>query len=80
MNRLTVYRQRLDNATNWAITLTSGMLVLYLSGTVTENIIIIPFSINLFFSFLEARRYRYFYTSSQRVHYLELLILDNKYS
>jgi len=72
MNRLTVYRQRLDTTTNWAITLESAILVIYTDRRVEFYFIFFPLIILLFLSFLEARRYRYFFTSAKRVQYLEI--------
>lgn len=71
MNRMTVYRQRLDTTTNWAITLESAILVVYTDKRIELYFIFFPLLILLFLSFLEARRYRYFYTSAKRVQYLE---------
>lgn len=71
MNRMTVYRQRLDTTTNWAITLESAILVIYLDKKLEFYFILFPLAILLFLSFLEARRYRYFYTSAKRVQFLE---------
>lgn len=71
MNRMTVYRQRLDITTNWAITLETAVLVVYLDKKIDLVFVLFPLTILLFLSFLEARRYRYFYTSVRRVQYLE---------
>jgi uncharacterized membrane protein len=72
MNRLTVYRQRLDITTNWAITLESAILVIYVDKRIEFYFIFFPLIILLFLSFLEARRYRYFFTSAKRVQHLEV--------
>jgi len=72
MNRMTVYRQRLDITTNWAITLESAILVIYIDKKINFYFILYPFAILFFFSLLEARRYRYFYTSAKRIQYLEV--------
>lgn len=72
MNRMTVYRQRLDTTTNWAITLESAILVIYINKNINFYFIFFPLTILVFFSFLEARRYRYFFTSAKRVQYLEI--------
>lgn len=72
MNRLTVYRQRLDITTNWSITVMSAILVIYLTSNIQLNFIFFPLIILLLFSFLEARRYCYFYTSAKRVELLEI--------
>jgi uncharacterized membrane protein len=72
MNRMTVYRQRLDTTTHWAITLETAILVVYLGSDVGSAFICFPLMVLLFLSFLEARRYRYFYTSAKRVQCLEV--------
>jgi uncharacterized membrane protein len=72
MNRLTVYRQRLDITTNWAITLISGILVIYINRNIDLYFVFFPLIILFFFSLLEARRYRYFFTSAKRVQLLEI--------
>lgn len=72
MNRLTIYRQRLDTTTNWAITLESAILVIYTDRRIEFYFIFFPLIILLFLSFLEARRYRYFFTSAKRVQHLEV--------
>lgn len=72
MNRMTIYRQRLDTTTNWAITLGSAILVIYVDEKVNFYFVLFPMTIILFFSFLEARRYRYFFTAAKRVQLLEI--------
>lgn len=72
MNRLTVYRQRLDITTNWAVTLVAAILVIYINQNIELYFVFFPLIILGFLSFLEARRYRYFITSSKRVQYLEI--------
>lgn len=72
INRLTIYRQRLDIISNWYITLLSTVLVLYLGNNiVTHNIILILFIPNIIFSFIEARRYRYYMLSQYRTRLIE---------
>lgn len=72
MNRLTIYRSRLDMTTNWCITLISALIVLFI------NLESIPHYFYLFllvpiilFSCIEARRYRYYKLSQFRVRLLE---------
>lgn len=84
MNRLTVYRQRLDITTNWSITIMTAILVIYMDNSVEIYFVFFPLIMLLLFSFLEARRYRYFYTSANRVQMMEIgyfgkqiLTLDN---
>lgn len=85
MNRLTCYRTRLDGSFHYAILFTSTMIVLYLQQTMLLSSYF-PFVIilmNLFFCFVEARRYRYYLISQDRVTVMEQgflchQILDNE--
>lgn len=70
MNRLTVYRQRLDSTLQYSITITSVMMIYYFS----YPHILIPIVNALFifiFCFIETRRYRYFILSHDRIKKLE---------
>jgi uncharacterized membrane protein len=72
INRLTIYRQRLDIISNWYISILSTVLVLYLGNTMIQhNMILILFLPNIFFSFIEARRYRYYMISQYRTRLIE---------
>jgi len=71
MNRLTVYRTRLDNTFQYCIILTSALLVFNLQHS---NLLYFPLLIiflNLFFCFIETRRYRYFLIIQNRVCIME---------
>lgn len=72
INRLTIYRQRLDIISNWYISLLATVLVLYLGNTIIpHNMILILFIPNIIFSFIEARRYRYYMISQYRTRLIE---------
>jgi uncharacterized membrane protein len=72
INRLTIYRQRLDIISNWYITLLTTVLVLYLGNTIIpHNMILILFIPNIIFSCIEARRYRYYMLSQYRTRLIE---------
>lgn len=72
INRLTIYRQRLDIISNWYITLLATVLVLYLGNNIVpHNIILILIIPNIIFSFIEARRYRYYMISQYRTRLIE---------
>lgn len=73
MNRLTCYRTRLDGSFHYAIILTSTLFVLYLQQPVVLSRYF-PLTIlfmNMFFCFIEARRYRYYLVSQNRVQQME---------
>jgi len=70
--RQTTYRQRLDQTTNWAITISATMTGFSLSNVQIEHYVhfLILFFIFVFL-IIEARRYRYYITSQSRVRLLE---------
>jgi uncharacterized membrane protein len=71
-HRSTVWRQRLDATTNWAVLTTAGMLSFSFADTESEHIILLLSSlIILSFLFIEARRFRYFEVYRARVRMLE---------
>jgi uncharacterized membrane protein len=71
-HRSTVWRQRLDATTNWAVLTTAGMLSFSFADTESEHIIVLLSSlIILCFLFIEARRFRYFEVYRARVRMLE---------
>ncbi len=73
IHRSTVWRQRLDATTNWAVLTTAGMLsITYASTDVDSHIILLLSSlIILAYLSIEARRYRYFEVYRARVRMLE---------
>lgn len=80
MNRLTIYRSRLDSTFQYSIILSSGLLLFYLQQSKVVSRYF-PFSIifmNLFFCIIETRRYRYYLISKKRVSIMEEGFLCNQ--
>jgi uncharacterized membrane protein len=72
VQRSTVWRQRLDATTNWAVLTTAGMLSLFLSDKQQEHMILLLTNlIILCYLLIEARRFRYFEIYRARVRMLE---------
>ena len=71
MNRLTIYRQRLDITSNWCITMVSAFLVFYLSTSVPIHLALFPLLPIFAFSLQESRRYRYYRLVQHRIECLE---------
>jgi len=72
MNRLTIYRQRVDIISNWAISLMSALIVLYIGNdSISPYAILVLACMMMLFSFIEARRYMYYRVSQHRVRLLE---------
>lgn len=72
MNRLTIYRQRLDTTTNWSITILLSSIVLYMGNDAISSHMIFFFIVPIVvFSIIEARRYRYYLISHHRIRLLE---------
>jgi uncharacterized membrane protein len=71
MNRLTIYRTRLDNTFQYSIVLTSALLVYNLQHPYLKYFPCLIVFLNLFFCFIEARRYRYFLIIQDRVAIME---------
>jgi len=73
MNRLTVWRQRLDVTSNWAILLTFGLTTFTLGSrevphyTLLLGLVLIGISL-----VIEARRYRHLHRSKYRLHLMEV--------
>jgi uncharacterized membrane protein len=72
MGRMTAYRTRLDTTTNWAIT-SSGLVGTFAFGneSISHAALLFAMLLNLFFLFLEARRFRHYEASRSRVQLLE---------
>jgi uncharacterized membrane protein len=72
VQRSTVWRERLDATTNWAVLTTAGMLSFSLADKQQEHIILLLSNlIILCYLFIEARRFRYFEVYRARVRMLE---------
>lgn len=71
--RSTIWRQRLDTTTNWAV-LTTGVAlsISFASAEASELPIILANLMAVMFLMLEARRYRYFHVWKFRARVLEL--------
>jgi uncharacterized membrane protein len=72
IQRSTVWRQRLDATTNWAVLTTAGMLSFSLADSEQEHILLLLSNlIILCYLIIEARRYRYFEVYRSRVRMIE---------
>lgn len=69
---MTSYRVRLDTTTNWAVVTTAGIITFALGNEAVPHGVF-PFAmlLTLFFLNLEARRFRIYETTHQRVRLLE---------
>ncbi len=83
--RETVWRNRLDVTTNWSIVITAAILSFEFSNPgVSHAVIITNYLIVWFFLYIEARRFRYYFSIHDRVKMFEkgvlgpLFIFDNK--
>src|SRR5215212_2461224 len=72
MGRMTAYRARLDTTTNWAIT-SSGLVGTFAFGNqdVSHAALLFAMLLNVFFLFVEARRFRHYEASRSRVQLME---------
>ncbi|MHB8997078.1 MAG: DUF2270 domain-containing protein [Armatimonadota bacterium] len=72
MNRATVWRQRLDVTTNWAVAATAGMLTFILgTGLAPDDTILLAVGLSLVMLHIEARRYMYYDIWRSRLRMLE---------
>ena len=72
MQRMTVWRSRLDATNNWAILLTTGMTTFTLgSATIPHYILLLSLALVGICMVIEARRYRHMLHSKWRLHLLE---------
>lgn len=74
--RSTIWRQRLDMTTNWAV-VSTGIALSVSFATATASPLPIPLvgMLTIMFLFLEARRYRYFAVWKFRARLLELAVM-----
>lgn len=73
MNRLTVWRQRLDITSNWAIVLATGLATFTLGHPdVPHYTLLLGLALFSFSLLIEGRRYRHLHHSKWRVYLLEL--------
>lgn len=74
--RSTIWRQRLDMTTNWAVVSTGiALSVSFASATASPLPIVLVGMLTVMFLFLEARRYRYFMVWKFRARLLELAVM-----
>ncbi len=71
MNRLTVWRQRMDATTNWAIVATVGLLTFSFSNPLADAVFIINVTTLWFLLTVESRRFRFYDVWRWRVRILE---------
>jgi uncharacterized membrane protein len=72
IHRSTVWRQRLDATTNWAVLTTAGMLSFSFADSDHSHIILLLSNLIIFaYLLIEARRFRYFEVYRARVRMLE---------
>ncbi len=72
MQRMTVWRSRLDATSNWAILLTTGMTTFTLGSTaIPHYIMLLCLALIGICMVIEARRYRHMLHSKWRLHVLE---------
>jgi uncharacterized membrane protein len=73
MNRMTVWRQRLDVTSNWAILLTVGLTTFTLGRReVPHYILLLGLALIAISILIESRRYRHLHHSKWRIHLLEI--------
>lgn len=72
MHRMTVWRQRLDVTTNWAILLSGGMTTFALgSASVPHYVLLLGFALIVVSMIIESRRYQRLHHSRWRLRVLE---------
>lgn len=72
VGRSTLWRQRLDATTNWAVLTCAGMLSFAFASPSNTHILLLLSNLMIFsFLLIEARRYRYFEVYRARVRMLE---------
>ena len=73
LSRMVAWRDRLDRTTNWAIAASAAMLSVALSSPESHHgVILCCMALVFLLMGIEARRYRYFHLSRQRVRLLEV--------
>jgi uncharacterized membrane protein len=72
MQRMTVWRQRLDTTTHWAIILSAGLTTFALgSARMPHYIMLLGLAFNTLFMVIEGRRYQHLHHSKWRLALLE---------
>ncbi|MFH1145187.1 MAG: DUF2270 domain-containing protein [Candidatus Eisenbacteria bacterium] len=75
MNRLTVWRSRMDVTTNWAIVATIGLLSLSVQNPNADSILLVNLAALWVLLIMESRRYRFYDVWRWRMRILEAHIL-----
>ena len=72
MQRLTIWRSRLDNTTHWAILITIGLTTFALGDAgIPHYIMLLGLAMNSICMLIEGRRYQHLHHSKWRTHLLE---------
>ena len=72
MQRLTIWRTRLDNTTHWAILITIGLTTFALGhAAIPHYIMLLGLAMNSICMLIEGRRYQHLHHSKWRTHLLE---------
>jgi len=72
MNRATIWRQRLDVTTNWAVAASAAMLTFILDSAVMPHVaVLLPVAIIFIMLHIESRRYLYYDLWRSRLRMLE---------
>ena len=72
MQRMTVWRQRLDTTTQWAIILTTALTTFVLGSVAAPHfIMLLGLTLNAIFMVIEGRRYQHLHHSKRRLALLE---------
>jgi len=70
--RETNWRNRMDTTTNWSIVVTAAILSFAFSNeNIPHSVILVNYALVLFFLYIEARRFRYYWQLRQRTRLLE---------
>ncbi len=72
MNRLTVWRTRMDASTNWAIISTAGLLTFSFQNPLADAVLIVNMALLWFLLAVESRRYRFYDVWRWRLRILEV--------
>jgi len=75
MNRLTVWRNRMDVTSNWAILVTIGLLSLSLQHPSADSLLVVNVATLWVLLIIEARRYRFYDVWRWRIRILEAHVL-----
>ena len=77
MDRVTTWRQRLDETTKWAVTVIAAVLVYGFSGRGTPEVLLAGVFVTTVFLGIEAHRYQYYDVYRSRVRLLQENLFAN---